>query len=218
MATLRSGSFGGYYGSLQNESTPLTTEEMKQNAIYIYSYLLASGWSVNAIAGMLGNLQAESTINPGRWQSDDAGNTSMGYGLVQWTPSTKYTDWCSEQDITDPSAMDSNLSRILYEVENSVQWISTSAYPLSFKDFSTSKASVSELAKAFLLCYERPADQSESVQEYRASLSLLWYSALTGETPIEPETPTTTRKKKRSNYFLLFNQRKRRETWTRKPF
>lgn len=219
MATLRSGTFGNYYGSLQGESQPLTTDEMKQNAFYIYSYLSASGWSVNAVAGMIGNMQAESTMNPGRWQSEDVGNTSMGYGLVQWTPSTNYTDWCSAQGIVDPSAMDSNLSRILYEVENSLQWISTSAYPLSFKEFSTSTASVSELAKAFLLCYERPADQSESVQEYRGSLALSWYAYLTGEIPDQPDQPgTTTRKKKRSNYFLLFNQRKRRQTWTRKPF
>lgn len=213
MATLRSGKFGEYYGSLQNASEPLTTEEMKVNAHYIYSYLSASGWSLNAIAGMLGNIQAESTINPGRWQSDDVGNTSLGYGMVQWTPSTKYTEWCSQQGLSDPSAMDSNLSRILYEVENSLQWISTSGYNYSFKTFSTSTASVSELAKAFLLCYERPADQSESVQEYRSSLASSWYEYLSGVTPNNP-----TRKKKRSNYFLLFNQRKRRETWIKKPF
>lgn len=182
MATKRTGNFGEYYGSLYSESEPLSQSEQKTNALYITRYLTSEGWTVNAISGLLGNLTAESTINPGRWQSDNTGNTSSGYGLVQWTPATNYLNWCSEQGYSDPSEMDNNIKRILYELKNNLQWIATSNYNISFSEFSTSSQSAGYLAKAFLLNYERPADQSSSVQEYRSSLGEEWYSFLIAET------------------------------------
>lgn len=215
MSNLRTGNFGQYYGSFTGESVPLTQAQMELNAKYIFSFLSSKGWTLNAIAGMIGNIQAESTMNPGRWQSDDVGNISMGYGMVQWTPSTKYTEWCTEQGFSDPSEMDNNLKRILYELENNIQWIATNSYSMSFKEFSTSSRSVSDLAKAFLLNYERPADQSESVQSYRASLGEFWYTFLSGETPTDPEDPSTGKKKKSKYKFVLYNARKRRQSWIR---
>jgi len=182
------------------------------NAVYIKNYLTARGWSINAIAGMLGNIHAESTINPGRWQSEDVNNTSMGFGLVQWTPATKYIEWCSEQGLSDPSEMDNNLARILYELKNNIQWIATSSYNFTFEEFSTSNLSVSELAKAFLLNYERPADQSEEVQNYRSVLAEGYYEAISGNAPT-PEYPTQTNPVKKKFNFILFNSRKRRNLW-----
>ena len=206
MATLRSGKYGVYYGSTQKKSEVLTETEQQANALYIAVFLNAKGWSKNAVAAILGNMQAESSINPGRWQNDDVGNTANGYGLVQWTPATKYIDWCSQNSYSDYSEMDSNLSRIIYEVENDIQWIGVGDYDdMTFSDFSTSNLTVSELAKAFLLCYERPADQSDSVQSYRATLAESWYSYLSGETPDQPGTTNT---KKKSKYkFILFKRR-----------
>lgn len=217
MATLRTGRFGNYYGSALNESSPLSISEMTTNASYIYSYLTNSGWKIQAIAAMLGNMQAESTINPGRWQSEAVNNTSLGYGLVQWTPATKYFNWCGEQGLSDYSEMDNNLARIIYEVSNAIQWIPTNTYDFSFSEFTQSDLTVSELAKSFLLNYERPADQSESVQEYRASLAENWYLILTGETPSEPSTPgiDTTASKRRKYNFLILNANRRRKTWTK---
>ena len=71
----------------------LSQGEMESNAKEIYTYLSDKGWTLNAISGLLGNMQRESTINPGLWQSLKEGNYSGGYGLVQWTPATKYTNW-----------------------------------------------------------------------------------------------------------------------------
>ena len=219
MANLRSGSFGNYYGSLSGESEALTMSEMEVNARYIFSYLNNKGWSTNAIAGMLGNIQAESSMNPGRWQSEDVFNYSMGMGLVQWTPATKYINWCMDNNLSDPSQMDHNLARIIYEVENNLQWIETSDYAFSFSTFTKSNQTVSYLAKAFLLNYERPADQSSSVQEYRSSLAENWYKVITGTTPNpenpNPDTPTISFKKRKSKFMLLFNARKRRSEWIR---
>lgn len=205
MATLRSGTYGNYYGSQWGTSQPLTQSEMEVNAKYIFSYLTAKGWTKNSICALLGNLQAESSINPGRWQSDNVGSTSNGYGLVQWTPSTKYTEWCTTQGYSDPSEMDNNLKRIIYEVDNGLQWISTNTYSLSFKEFTSSVMSVSDLAKAFLLNYERPKDQSEPVQNYRSELASNWYTYLTGVNPSQPSNPSNRRKRRYK--FVLYKRR-----------
>lgn len=149
---------------------------MLVNATYIYEYLTSRGWSPTAVCGMLGNMETESTINPGIWQNLDAGNTSLGYGLVQWTPSTKYTSWCSERGL-EPSAMDSALARIAWELENGEQYYPTDSYPLTFSQFKTSTESASYLAQAFLLNYERPADQT---QPARSSQAEKWYKQLAG--------------------------------------
>lgn len=218
MATLRSGTYGEYYGSYYTESGALTTNQMKTNATYINKYLSNEGWSKNAIAGLLGNMQAESSINPGRWQSEDVGNTSLGYGLVQWTPATKYINWCSG----DPSEMDNNLSRIIYELNNGIQWIATSEYNFSFKDFSKSNESAEYLASAFLKCYERAGVEVEQTRRNNASE---WYEYLgssggssgddsgsTGDdsgSTGDDSGSTITRIRKRKFKFILFNRVRR---------
>lgn len=126
---LRTGRYGQYYGNTYNSSNTLTRSQMELNATYIWNYLGNQGWTMNAVAGMLGNMQSESAINPGRWQSDivmPSDPTYAGYGLVQWTPYTKYTNWIVNQGFSDPSEMDANIFRILYEVANNLQWIATS--------------------------------------------------------------------------------------------
>jgi hypothetical protein len=186
MAELRQGKFGNYYGSLFTQSEPLTESEQKVNAKYIFSFLTDKGWSINSISALLGNMQAESSINPGRWQSDRV-NKGPAYGLVQWDPFSKYTDWCTSENRSDPSEMDNNLDRIIYELNNKIQWYATPNYNFSFKTFSTSTKDVSYLAKSFVKNYERPADQSSSVLNYRGSLAVNWYNYLKNVEPSEPE-------------------------------
>ena len=71
------------------ESAPLNMTEMKINANIIREILMVNGdWTINAVCGVLGNLEAESTINPGRWENDIVNNYQAGFGLAQWTPST----------------------------------------------------------------------------------------------------------------------------------
>lgn len=43
--------------------------QMETNAEYIYNYLKKKGFTKNAICGILGNMNSESTINPAVWQS-----------------------------------------------------------------------------------------------------------------------------------------------------
>lgn len=154
----------------------LTQSEMEENATYIWQQLEPDGWTLNAVAGMLGNMQSESTINPGIWQNLDPTNPENGFGLVQWTPSTKYTGWCLEQGL-DPSDMDSALARITYELNTGQQYYQTTQYPLSFSEFKVSTESPNYLGMAFLYNYERPADYN---QPWRGTQAEEWYSFLSG--------------------------------------
>ena len=189
-------------GDVTSGNFYLTKSQMQKNARYIYAHLRAKGWTLEAIAATLGNMEAESTINPGIWQKLDAGNYNGGFGLVQWTPATKFFDWCEENNLS-PTDIDANLQRILYEVENREQWIATAAHDMTFQEFTQSTAAVETLAKAFLLNYERPEDQSESVQEYRAELARYWYDYLMGSGGVI--IPTIRRK--RGFNFVLFGRK-----------
>ena len=137
---------------------------------------------------MLGNMQRESTINPGIWQNLDEGNTSLGFGLVQWTPASKYFNWCDSNGL-DPDAMDSNLKRILWELENGEQYYATDSYPESFSEFTKSTKSVTYLASAFLHNYERAGVSAETERQENAQY---WYSHLTGSSETVSFTPRLT--------------------------
>ena len=80
---------------LYSENRYLTLTEMRGNAQFIMSFFHDAGWTKNAIAAMLGNMQVESTINPGIWQGMDEFDYDGGFGLVQWTPASKYIDWAA---------------------------------------------------------------------------------------------------------------------------
>lgn len=151
----------------------LSKSQMAGNAQYILDYLTARGWSVNAVCAMLGNMESESTINPGIWQNLDSSRTDLGYGLVQWTPSTKYTNWAQERgyDIKD---IDGQLQRIIWEKDNGQQWqrITTS---MTFAQFSVSSESVETLAELFELNYEQHAGE---VQPARKTQARYWHDNL----------------------------------------
>ena len=218
MSNIRTGSMGTYIGSFSDESEALSTEEMQINATYIYKYFSSLGWTVNAISGMLGNMQAESTLNPGRWQGDNIG-VGPAYGLTQWDPFSKYTMWCAEYDLGDPSEMDNNLKRIIYELENNIQYYATDDYNLSFSEFSTSTLSAEYLSWAFAWNYERSytvlygtPEEKEALKQTRGAFASAWYNFLTsGDIPTPGPNPNTPSKLNKKGYnFLLFTARRRR--------
>jgi hypothetical protein len=168
------------------ETRPLTMSEMTVNAEFILSYLLGKGWTKNAVCGMLGNMQSESSINPARWQSDVIRPSyTSGFGLVQWTPYQNYMNWVAGTQY-DYKSMEGNLERILYEVANGLQWITKSSYPISFREFTTSQETPEYLAQAFITNYERPADPS---QPARSTQARYWFDNLTGTGVINPSDP-----------------------------
>lgn len=161
----------------------LTIEQMKPNAQYILNYFLSKGWTKNAICGMLGNMQSESTINPGIWESLNEGNVSGGFGVVQWTPATKLINWCNSLSPSiDYHDIESQCKRILWESENEEQWVQNK--PMSFKDFTHSTDTPENLAQVFIANYERPAEPN---QPQRSTQARYWYGNLEGgNVPITP--------------------------------
>lgn len=154
----------------------LTLSQMACNAKYILDFLRRMGWTKNAICGMLGNMQEESKINPGMWEGLQENNLKRGFGLLQWTPASKYIDWANECDLPY-SDIYTQMQRILYELEgNYVQWIKTSKYPISFKSFTQSTESSEYLAAAFIYNYERP--ENYSTLSVRQEDARYWYENL----------------------------------------
>lgn len=102
--------------------------------------------------------------------------------------------------------MDANLYRIIYEVENNIQWIATSTYNYSFYEFTQSTDTPYNLALAFLANYERPADPN---QPARGTQAEYWYEYLGGLPPV----PAVTRKRKKFPWAVLTNKIKKQRTF-----
>lgn len=168
----------------------LTRAQQENNALIIFRYFAARGWTRNAVAALLANMEVESTINPGIWESlttdpdqyyADEGRYP-GYGLVQWTPYTKYTNWAGSDWQTNH---DKQLERLIWEMDNGEQYYPTTEYPETFKEFSTSTKSAYYLAGAFLRNYERPKTPNYEDRGQRAEK---WYDFL-GNSPIPKPVP-----------------------------
>lgn len=156
----------------------LTQSEMTVNAQFILDFFISQGWTKSAICAMLGNMQTESTINFGIYESLDNTSTTNGFGLVQWTPNTKYFDWANANGYSGDH-VNGELNRIIYELNNGVQWISTSAYNMTFKQFTQSNETPEYLAYAWLYDYERPSSLNQPSRQTQARK---WYDLLNGKT------------------------------------
>lgn len=167
----------------------LSATQMANNAKEVWNNLGgAFNWTVNAVAGVLGNMQSESSINPGIWEGLQV-NYNKGFGLVQWTPATKYIDWAGS------AYEDGDLQcrRIEYEADNGLQWFANKDAPIrnppiSFRDFTRSELPPGLLANYFLWYYEHPANVN---QPNRATQAEQWYALLAGVPP-EPTPPLPT--------------------------
>lgn len=107
-------------------NTSISGATQETNARYIWQYLGSKGWTLNAVAALLGNMQAESAINPGRYEAYTYNKSSSlylgpnptqseinawlekyknakgrypGFGLTQWT-STGANSWSEHKLIS----------------------------------------------------------------------------------------------------------------------
>jgi hypothetical protein len=191
IATGSGGSTGGGSSLIGNPSGVtagnfrLTPSQMSNNAQYILGYIVTNGgWTREATCAMLGNMEAESGINPGCWEGWSSTHTSANsFGLVQWDPSTNYTNWAASNGYANDSII-GQCERILYEYRNpSVQWISNKVSPsVSFATFAQATGNLNgkTLAEIFARCYERPNDATNINNHYtdRANNANYWYNEL----------------------------------------
>lgn len=193
-----------------SENRYLTQSEMENNATIIIQYYRSLGIDDNAIAGILGNMQAESTLSPVLTERGGGG----GYGLVQWTPQSDLTNACNSYGLSPYTSGDVQIEVVRREILNTppiTQWYSSSAfvsryYPsgatsdmigITGEEFLSNARGFTcdKLAICFMACYERPSydpdtNHSASRQEY----AINWLNFMGGVGPTPP-TPTVTKRK-----------------------
>ena len=149
----------------------------------IWSYLKGQGLTDAGAAGLMGNLYAESGLRPNNLQNSyektlgytDAAYTeavdsgvyvnftgdSAGYGLAQWTYSTRKAALLAYAKKTGKSVgdLEMQLGFLMQEMSTSFKAVLN-----TLKSASTLRAA----SDAVLLQFERPADKSESNKERRA--------------------------------------------------
>lgn len=159
----------------------LNQAEMEGNAREIIRYGRQENWSKTAVAAILGNMQAESTINPGLWEFGQTPYTpTAGYGLVQWTPYTNLADWATLEGLTWEDDGDTQLMRISYEAANGLQWGPNIELginpPCTFQEFlHDNNRTVDDMSDLWLMFYERPANVMSKVPQRRQN-SEDWYT------------------------------------------
>lgn len=160
------------------------------NELTIHSYLKAKGLNEYGIAGLMGNLFAESGLNPRNLQNsyetslgmnDNAYVTAVdngtytnfvwdkaGFGIAQWTY------WSRKQALLDfAKSVGKSIGDLLMQLDFLWKELSES-YP-GVVSVLLSATSVLEASNAVLLNYEKPANQSASVQKKRAEYGQMYY-------------------------------------------
>lgn len=126
----------------------LSLEHKRHNANLVYQYFIRY-WSKKAVCAMLGNMEKESRQNP----IVQRGNA---WGLVQWKPYTKLTNFCDRYGI-DWREGSSQLFRIYREWERpdlAPQWRPMET-GVSFYEWSQMEDETLErMTNLFRYCYE----------------------------------------------------------------
>ena len=183
-------------------TTPATSTDGNDKTIW--NYLKGKGMNDYAVAGIMGNLYAESGFKPTNLQNayekklgytDDSytaavdngsyGNfvkDSAGYGLAQWTY------WSRKQALLEYTrSVGKSIGDLSMQLD--FMWKEMQGYK-SMMTTLNSATSVLEASNAVLLQYERPADQSESAQNRRAGYGQTYYDKYAGKAATPAPTGT----------------------------
>ena len=199
--------------------------EQTDNAREIWDTLVNQyGWTENSASAVLGNFQVESYINPGQWEIGYNYDRSRGFGLGQWTPSTKISNYIGS---TDRDAMADGAKQIMFllsqpgqysthylDPDGSSSYYNETGLPYisSMAEFSQSNASITDLTKLWAICWERPGSTyyTSSIAS-RISHADHWKNEFSGSEP-EPPTPPTppTPGEAQTIYYFLMRRRKRK--------
>lgn len=172
----------------------------KTNEEKIWNYLVGKGLSKAGAAGLMGNLNAESALNPKNLQNSyerklgytddtytaavDSGSygnfvhDSAGYGLAQWTY------WSRKQNMLSfARAAGKSIGDLEMQLDFLYKELSE-GYKGVLNTLKTT-GSVRAASDSVLLNFERPADQSEAVKTKRAGYGQSYYNkyAATASTP-----------------------------------
>lgn len=167
---------------------------LADNAKIIWNYFKAKGLSDCGIAGLMGNLYAESGLSPVNLQNSyekklgmtdsqytqavDNGSysnfvkDSAGYGLAQWTY------WSRKQGLLKLCrSRNKSIGDLNTQLDFLYQELSTS-YSQLLKILKTT-SSVEEASNLIITQFERPADQSSTALQKRAAYSQQFFNSYT---------------------------------------
>jgi hypothetical protein len=173
----------------ESKNDPKPTEDEKTGDKAIWNYLTGKGLNAYSVAGIMGNLFAESALNPINVQNSyektlnmsdreytdrvDSGDYTeftqdrAGYGLAQWTY------WSRKQALLDYARSEGkSIGDLLMQLD--FLWMELQDYSSLMQTLNYS-TSVDEASRAFHLQYERPADKSEEAQLRRTALAQKYY-------------------------------------------
>lgn len=179
----------------------LTEAQQLHNAQNIATYYSKKGRDKKAICALIGNMMHESSVNPNMYEYGYSWGADRGYGLVQWTPRSKLSNWADSQGKNFKTG-ETQLDRIDYEIDNGIQWISTSRYPISFDEFrKNSKGySLDDLTASFMYNYERPANPGGSIGARQKGANLAYnklsFSKSATDNPIKKPSKSEEEEKK----------------------
>lgn len=202
-----------------SRSGALTQSEMENNADIIINYYRSLGINDKTIASILGNMQAESSINPERQEVG-----GQGYGLVQWTPVTVLQNHCATLGLSPYNNGDIQLEVIISEILNQSgvgEWYTTQAFIQNYYNSGATSDMIGitgqqfldnqmnwapdKLAVMFMAGYERPSyDPNVNHYNLRMQYALNWFVYM-GNIP-----PTPTEKIKKKNFPWVLYARKLR--------
>lgn len=180
----------------------------------IWDNLINWGCTEECTAGIMGNLYAESGLQPNNVQNSsgysdeyytsavDSGSyseytfvhDSIGYGLAQWTYYSRKQKLYNLTVAVGKSIANYNAQMYLLQQE------------LESYGINKDSMSIRETSDWMLHEFESPADQSESVEIVRYNYSVEFYERYTGSTPEPPEPPVKTQKKNNFFMFMLKNR------------
>ena len=179
----------------------------------IWARLKAKGFSDNACAAIMGNMQQESAfrsnnvedrsgipdetytaqVDNGSYSRQRFLSDAYGYGLCQWT---YYTRKIALYDLAKGRGV--SIADEQMQIDLLCQELQTDYR--SVYDVLMSGASLYDMTAKFMRTFENPADQSERAINYRVSCAQAIYNEFAGSTPEpapeppqppEPDTPTT---------------------------
>lgn len=193
----------------------LTQSEMENNANIIINYYRSIGVDDRTIAGILGNMQAESSINPEREEVGGA-----GYGLVQWTPISVLQNHCNTLGLSPYNNGDVQIQVLIQEILNQSgvgEWYTSSAFISNYYNSGATSDMIGitgrqfldnsmnwnpdKLAVLFMAGYERPSyDPSVNHYQIRQQNANNWFQYMGG---VIPPTPRTSKKKTKISMGII---------------
>lgn len=174
----------------------------------IWDYLMGKINNAYGVAGLMGNLYAESALKPENLQNN--GNTklgmtdesfcaavnsgaysentfvhdSYGFGLAQWTYYSR------KQALIDFAKSEMKPIEDL-TMQLDFLWKELTGGYTSTLEVLTTATSIRQASDAVLTKYERPADQGEAVQVRRAGYGQIYYDKYATASSSTPSAPTT---------------------------